>query len=434
MNFKKMFYLVIVLVVMLASCQSTPASETENSASGVVVEQSESVEESGEETGEAQTLHIMGPWLATEADAFEAVLDGFRESTGIEVVYEGIDDVVVPLTTRVAAGNPPDLAILAVANGLVDLHDQGALLPLDPFAEEISASFDQGWIDQFTFDDGIYAIPVRANVANLLWYNPSTIGAEAPASWAELIDFCDNNVAAGEYCTSGIANTTFTLSILFEDVYLSSYGIDQWNDLMYRRIPWTDDSVVETMNRIATFYSDAYSAGGSAGALGTGLVDGIARVFGENADATFVAGGSWVSGIVTGAVNENIVEGETIDFVLFPGEEAGKGAIIAAADVAVMLSDSPESRQLVQYLMGAEGQSRFAPSGYTVANKNVDPELFTGLAAKSANLLVNSSVAPSTGAAMSNDMRNQLIEVVGAAVLDPSSIGPLLEALEASAN
>jgi alpha-glucoside transport system substrate-binding protein len=404
MKLKKVFYLLILLALILPAGASSA-------------------------TAQDATLKIMGSWLASEADAFEYVLDGFRESTGIEVEYEGVDELIVPLTTRVAAGSPPDLAILPVANGLKDLQGQGALLPLDPFMDEINASFDQGWIDQFTIDGNVYAIPTRANASNLLWYNPATIGGEVPTSWSEFLAFCDGVAADGGYCTAGIANTTFTLSILFEDTYLSAYGPEMWNALMTGEIPWTDPTVVEAVNRCATFYSDKYTAGGSTGALGTGLVDGIARVFGENPDATFVAGGSWVSGIVSGAINENIVEGETIDYVVFPGEPVSKGSIIAAADVAVMFVDSPESRALMSYLISAEGQARFAPNGYPVANKNVDPALYTGLAAKSAGLLANSVVAPSTGAAMSNEMRSQLIEIIGAAILDPDNIELLLEEL-----
>jgi alpha-glucoside transport system substrate-binding protein len=267
-------------------------------------------------------------------------------------------------------------------------------------------------------------------VSNLLWYNPETIGSEVPTSWSEFLAFCDRVAASGGNCTAGIANTTFTLSILFENVYLGTYGPEQWNALMRGEIPWTDPSVVEAMNRIATFYSDEYAAGGSAGALGTGLVDGIARVFGEKADSTFVAAGSWVSGIVSRAINENIVEGKTIDYVVFPGEAVSEGAIIAAADVAVMLVDSPEGRELMSYLISAEGQARFAPNGYPVANRNVNPALYSGLAAKSSHLLTTSTIAPGTGSMLTNEIRSQLIEVIGAAVLDPGSIETLLATIQ----
>ncbi|MCA9900896.1 MAG: extracellular solute-binding protein, partial [Anaerolineales bacterium] len=428
----KIFYILFVLVFVLSACQSASDEPVEGEPAPVeeaapVVEEEEAAP--AEEEMESVTLQIVGPWLASEADAFEAVLDGFRESTGIEVVYEGVDDVIVPLTTRIAAGSPPDLAILPVANGLKDFAGQGALISLNDLESEITANFASGWVEQLTIDGNIYAIPTRANVANLLWYNPATLEGDVPTSWTEFLAFCDEVVANGGNCTAGIANTTFTLSILFEDVYLSTYGVDQYNSLMSGETAWTDASVVEAMNRIATFYGDDYTAGGSSGALGTGLVDGIARVFGENADATFVAGGSWVGGIVSNAINENLVEGETIDYVLFPGEEAGEGAIVAAADVAVMLVDSPEGRELLKYLMSAEGQALFAPNGFTVANMSVDPALFTGLTAKSAELLANSAVAPSSGVVLSNETRTQLIEVIGAVILDPDSIESLLETM-----
>ena len=126
-----------------------------------------------------------------------------------------------------------------------------------------------------------------------------------------------------------------------------------------------------------------------------------------------------------------MVEGDTIHYMPFPAE-AGKGAIIAAADVAVLLKDSPAAQKLVSYLISADGQARFAPNGYTVANKNVDPKIYSGLAAKTAELLATSAIGPSTGAALSNEFRTQLIEIISGAVLDPSSIEAQLAALQAS--
>ena len=421
MKLRKVLTLLALLSVLMAACAPVPAAAP--AAAGDTA--------SAPASAETASLQILGPWRASEADAFEKVLDGFRESTGIEVVYEGVDDVLGPLTTRVASGSAPDLAILPVANGLIDLQKQAALQPLDAFKDEITANFSQGWIDRFTIDGKIYAIPTRADVSNLLWYNPKALNAAAPQTWAEFTALCDTITTAGSSCTAGIGKDTWTLSILFEDTYLSANGIEKYNDLMNGKIPFDDPTVVAAIQEIATFYSDKYTAGGSAGALGTGLVDGIARVFGTNADASFVAAGSWVAGIVKGAINKDVVEGETIDYIPFPGE-AGKGSIIAAADVAVMLKDSPAAQKLLSYLISADGQARFAPNGYTVANKNVDPKIYSGLAAKTAELLATSGIGPSTGAALSNEFRTQLIEIISGAVLDPSSIEEQLKALQAS--
>ena len=44
-------------------------------------------------TAQSDALQVMGPWLASEADAFELVLDGYRESAGIAIEYEGTDQI-----------------------------------------------------------------------------------------------------------------------------------------------------------------------------------------------------------------------------------------------------------------------------------------------------------------------------------------------------
>lgn len=429
--------LLLVLILILSAC--TPQAAPEEAAPAGEAPAEEEVAPAEEEVAaeedaspeEADALQILGPWLASEADAFEYVLDGFRESTGIEVVYEGNPDVRGPLSTKVAAGEPPDLAILAVAKGLRDFVAQDALLPLDPFAEDIEANFSQGWIDQFTVDGQIYAVPTRSNINNLLWFNPDVV-TEPPASWAEFTAYCDSLATEGVSCTAGIGKDSWTLDVLFYSAYISTNGVEMWNALMAGEVPYNDPSMVEAFNRLTQFYSDEYAAGGSVGALGTGLVDGIARVFGTSPDARFVNAGSWADGIAIGAINENLVPGETIDYVLFPGDPAGEGDIIAAADVAVMLVDSPEGRQLMSYLISAEGQARFAPNSYTVANVNVDPGLYSGLAIKTATLLGESDVGPDISVYLSTEELTAINEATGAAILDPGSIQTILDNLEAS--
>ena len=153
-------------------------------------------------TAQSDALQVIGPWLASEADAFEAVLDGFRESTGMVIEYEGTDQTLAALTTRVAAGSPPDLAILPVAQGLKELAAQGALASLNSMSDAITENFDAGWIDQFTIDGEIYAIPTRSNVQTVLWFNPEVVG-EPPTSWSAFTEYCDAVAAEGNSCIAG---------------------------------------------------------------------------------------------------------------------------------------------------------------------------------------------------------------------------------------
>jgi hypothetical protein len=161
-------------------------------------------------------------------------------------------------------------------------------------------------------------------------------------------------------------------------------------------------------------------------------VDGIALVFGTDPEAQFVSGGSWVNGIALSAINENLVENETIDYIPFPGDTAGDNTIIASADVAALLTDSPEARQLMSYLISAEGQARFAPNGYTVANKNVSFDLYEGLAEKTATILATYDVAPDIISTMTNEGINYLYDAIGAAILNPENTEAILDDLQAN--
>jgi alpha-glucoside transport system substrate-binding protein len=429
MRLKNVFYIAIILALLLVSCVPKVAPITETPPTQVA--SPVSVEATPTQKASTKSLQIIGPWISSEADAFEYVLDGFRKSTGIEVTYEGTADVNAPLTTRIAAGNPPDLAILAVAKGLKDLVSQGALIPLDSFSNEINSNFSTGWIDQFTIDGHVYAIPTRANIDDCLWFNPEVV-TTPPTSWTELLSYCDSVKAAGGNCIAGTGKDVWPLDMTFESIYKATFGLKQWSALLKHEIPWNDPSVVEAFNREAIFYGDKYAAGGSAGALGTGLVDGMARVFGTNADTRFVNAGSWGIGLALDAINKDLVEGKTIDYIIFPGESVGDGTILAAADTAVLLVDSPEARELMSYLISAEGQARFAPNGFPVANKNVDPSAYSGLTAKSASLLAKSEVGPDISTALSADFVSQVDQALGAAILDPSSIQSILDNLEAN--
>ena len=130
-------------------------------------------------------------------------------------------------------------------------------------------------------------------------------------------------------------------------------------------------------------------------------------------DAQFVNAGSWAGGIAIAAINADLVEGETIDYIAFPGDEAGEGAIVASADVAVMFNDSEATAGLMSFLMSAEGQALFAPSGYTVANKHVDAGLYSGLTARTAELLATSAIGPDINSPLPNEVVNALMEAVG---------------------
>ncbi len=383
-----------------------------------------------ETSKEATTLKILGPWSASEEEAFEAVLDKFREDTGIEVIYEGVSDPMPILGPRLAAGDPPNIVILGGATGYTDLVKDENAKSLNSLEKELVADFGTDWTEQFSSNGNIYAIPVRTNVLNLLWFNPKKTKDADFSSWSSFISYADKEAQSKNYIVGAIGKASWTVPQLFTSIYVSTYGRDMYISFLNKDIAWNDASVKEAFNKVATFYGDKYIAGGRIAGLGMDLVDGIANVFGLNPTAEVISSGSWVSGIAESAVNDKIVEGEDIDYVLFPGEEAGKGTVIANADVAIALTNDENTMKLISYLASEEGQSRFAPAGYVVPNRNVDSSLYSAfLTQKTMNILATSSIAPAITASIGNEENNALVSALQEAILDPSKIDSILDDL-----
>src|SRR5690606_41999112 len=80
---------------------------------------------------------MLGTWGGQELEAFQKVLAAFTERTGIAVEFTGDRDLVALLTTRVAAGNPPDLAALPNPGQMREVAAEGALVDLSTFLDKI---------------------------------------------------------------------------------------------------------------------------------------------------------------------------------------------------------------------------------------------------------------------------------------------------------
>ena len=57
-----------------------------------------------------KTVTVLGTWGGAERDAFMKMVEPFEAATGIKVEFTGTRDLPTILTTRVAAGNPPDIS------------------------------------------------------------------------------------------------------------------------------------------------------------------------------------------------------------------------------------------------------------------------------------------------------------------------------------
>src|SRR5947208_8227578 len=78
----------------------------------------------------AGEIEVLSLWGGSEKDAFIKVTTAFTKKTGIKVNYTTARDFVPVIRTRLAAGNPPDVAIIPRPGVLSDLAKQGAVKEL----------------------------------------------------------------------------------------------------------------------------------------------------------------------------------------------------------------------------------------------------------------------------------------------------------------
>ncbi|HEC36295.1 MAG TPA: carbohydrate ABC transporter substrate-binding protein, partial [Anaerolineae bacterium] len=232
---------------------------------------------------------VLGVWGGDELSAFQEAVFPFTEETGIGMAFEGTRDLAAVLTTRVEAGNPPDLAILPNPGQMYELAAAGNLVPIDSFMDvgQLQQDYAQAWLDLASYEGNLYGVFYKVANKSLVWYNPAAFAAagyEVPTTWDELIALSDQIVADGgtPWCigvesgaASGWPGTDW-----IEDIFLRTAGPAVYDQWVNHEIPWTDPAVKtawEYFGQVAA--NEDYVWGGTTGVLSTFFGDSPVPLF-----------------------------------------------------------------------------------------------------------------------------------------------------------
>ena len=124
------------------------------------------------------TVSVLSLWGGSEKEAFDKVLAKFTADTGIKTQYETARDFLPVIRSRLAAGNPPSMAIVPRPGIVTDLANDGSLISLDDLgmdAEAVNENYSTAWTDLTTIDDQVYGIVAKANSKSTIWYDPARL-------------------------------------------------------------------------------------------------------------------------------------------------------------------------------------------------------------------------------------------------------------------
>ena len=367
---KLMLYLLAVLVLALGAGMTGCGDDDDDDGGGG--------DAGGEVSGD---LRIAAVWTGQEAESFQAVLDGFTEQNpDVNVEYDAAgDELPTVLATAVEGGNPPDLAAVAQPGLIADFAQQGALKPIDFASDTLEENFAEGTVDIGRVDGELYGFLFKAANKSTVWYNVPLFeqaGVEPPESYEELLQAAETLNASGTKAYSIGAADGWTMTDLFENIYLRQAGPEMYDKLTEHEIPWTDQSVKDALETMAQIVGDADNiAGGTAGALETTFPASVQQAFKEDPEAAMVIEGDFVGSEITSATN---AKPET-DFNVFPfpSVDGSEPAVVGGGDTIIMFSDSPAAQALVEYLATPEAAEIWAErGGFSSANQNVDSAVY----------------------------------------------------------
>ncbi len=187
-------------VLLLAACSSGEAAVTESASPS---ETSTAIDAAG------QTLTI---WVDENREpAVAAAAATFEAETGakVELVQKNFEDIRADFLAQVPTGEGPDITIGAhdwlgalIEGGVVNTVDLG----------DNADKFSQVAVDAMTYDGQLYGMPYSTEAIALI-QNTDLVGADAPATWDDMIAAGVASGAARPFCinTNGETGDGYTM-------------------------------------------------------------------------------------------------------------------------------------------------------------------------------------------------------------------------------
>ncbi|SOD86188.1 ABC transporter substrate-binding protein [Streptomyces sp. Ag109_G2-15] len=322
------------------------------------------------------SLEVAAVWTGTEQKNFKKVLAEFEKRTGAKVTFVPAQDPIINfLGSKIAGGQPPDVALLPQPGAIKQAVDKKWAKPLGADAlKELQKNYSQGWQDIGKVDGKQYGVYYKAANKSLIWYNAKAFenaGAKEPKTWQELLTAAQAVYDSGVTPFSVGGADGWTLTDWFENVYLSQAGPEKYDQLAQHKIKWTDPSVKQALTTLAQIWGKKdYVAGGADGALQTEFPNSVTQTFtgGDQPKAAMVYEGDFVQ------VNIGDTKAKVgTDAKVFPFPAVGSSApVVSGGDAAVILKDSKAAQALATFLASPDAATIQAKlGGYLSPNKNV---------------------------------------------------------------
>ncbi|MFD4033140.1 ABC transporter substrate-binding protein [Streptomyces sp. NPDC058637] len=326
---------------------------------------------------DGEKISVAAVWTGPEQANFTKVLDEFEKRTGAAVTFVPAQDPIVNfLGTKIAGGQPPDVAMIPQVGAIQQAVAKKWAKPVGAEAKaQLGQNYTQVWQDLGAVDGTQYGVYFKAANKSLVWYNSQAFenaGASEPKTWKDFIATAETVSASGVTPVSVAGADGWTLTDWFENIYLSQAGPEKYDQLAKHEIKWTDPSVKDALTTLAELFGKPeLIAGGADGALQTEFPTSVTQTFtgGDQPKGAMVFEGDFVS--------INIAQTKAkigTDAKVFPFPAVGADSpVVTGGDAAVALKDSKGAQALLTWLASTDAAKIWAEEGGFISpNKSLD--------------------------------------------------------------
>ena len=390
------------------------------------------------------TVNVLATWAANEQDSFLAMIKPFQDRTGVQVNYESTRDINATLTTRLQAGNPPELAGLPGPGQMFDFAKSGKLISLDNVLDTnlMKTDYSADWVKLGQYNGKTYSIFIKTALKGLVWYNPKQFtakGYSVPKTWADLMTLQTKMKSDGvaPWCIgleSGSASG-WPGSDWVKEIVLSQSGPTVYDNWWAGKQKWTSPEIKSAWTTWGTIVATpGLVYGGPQSMVSTAFADAANPMYANPPKCYMHNQGSFMSDIIVSA-NKGVTLGTDLAFFPLPDVNAANaGAHVVSGDLFGMFKDTPQSRALIKYLATPEAQAIWVKRGGAISpNKKVALSDYPDDTSRQiAQQLVGAKVARfDAGDLMPSAMQAQYFKDVLDYVQSPSKLDSLLAASDA---
>ena len=389
------------------------------------------------------TVTLLGVWGGQELEIFNAMVKPFQERTGVKVEFEATRDLDAVLTTRVASGNPPDLALLPNPGKMAEFARQKKLVDLSGVIDvaKMKQSYAASWLELGSVDGKLVGIFPKASLKGLVWYSPKQLkaaGVAVPQTFEALLAGSQKLSAKATPWAIGIesgAASGWVGTDWLENLFLKTHGPKKYVEWYEGKLPWTSPEMKAVWQAWGKIVGDPkMTYGGAQYVLSTNFGQAFAPLFENPPKAYFHFQATFIQSFIQKQFPA-LKPQEDFDFFALPPVKAeyAKSAEIAG-DLMGMFKKTPQAAALLEYITTAEAQSFWvkAANGVSPNRKVALTDYPDALSKNAAQILTAADITVFDASdMMPSKMNTEFWRAIVSFVEDPASLDDLLGELEA---